>query len=304
VNPCWIAQPEVFPQASSNKKVPSRLPDFLAVGPPRTGTTWLYRVMQGHVGLPSVKETQFFAYNYHLGLDWYRWCFKQCSAALPVGELAPTYFDHAEARFRIVQAIPQCRIIVSLRDPVERAYSQYKVWSRAGLLKGQFDYLKQRARLAAHASYAVNLQAWQKLFGRAHVLVLLYDDLRQDPQGYLNSICNFLGIARIELEQSHGAGSPVNKSDTMPRNRWLAKMFRRLRDELIRRRLHRLARYFEDDTRLWQLVYTSRHPYPPLDAETEVRLRLLLRPEIELLELLLNRDLSAWKQATTRQMRD
>jgi hypothetical protein len=252
--------------------------------------------MRGTVALPSVKETQFFAYNYHLGLGWYRSCFNHCPQELPVGEIAPTYFDHPEARLRVAQAIPDCRIIVSLRDPVERAYSQYKVWLRAGLLKGPFDFLKQRMRLAAHASYGSNLQGWRTLFGEANLLVVLYDDLREDPQRYLDSVCTFIDSARIVLKRTPGASSRVNQSDTMPRSARLAVGFRKLRDELIRRRFHRMARRFEDGTRLWKLVCAGRRPFPPLDPETEARLRVLLKPEIEELELLLDRDLSAWKQ--------
>ncbi len=264
--------------ASRNgRKAGARLPDFIAAGPPRTGTTWLHRVMSGHVGLPLIKETQFFAYNYHLGLDWYRSCFNHCPDAVPVGELAPTYFDHPQAPARIAEVIPDCRIIVSLRDPVERAFSQYKAWFRAGLIEGSFDYAKQRAQLAAAAGYGSDLRAWRSLLGAASVLVVLYEDLRSDPPA------------------SPGAASPVNLSERMPRSMTVARLIRQLRDELIRRRRFRLARLFEPATPLWNFAFTGGRPFPRLDPVTEQHLRTPLKPEVEELESLLGRDLSAWK---------
>ncbi len=62
---------------------PLRLPDFIAVGPPRTATTWLDQVMRGHVGLPAgVKETQFFIFRYSQGIEWYAAHFRDCPANL------------------------------------------------------------------------------------------------------------------------------------------------------------------------------------------------------------------------------
>ncbi|HVN63485.1 MAG TPA: sulfotransferase domain-containing protein, partial [Candidatus Binataceae bacterium] len=76
----------------------SRLPDFIAVGPQRTGTTWLHKVLQGHTGLPrGIKETDFFLKNYSRGIDWYLEFFRGYPAELPIGEIDPNYFGTEEA---------------------------------------------------------------------------------------------------------------------------------------------------------------------------------------------------------------
>ena len=273
-----------------------RLPDFIAVGPPRTGTTWLHRMLTGHVGLPrAIKETQFFVWNYSLGLDWYRYYFRGAPRHLPLGEIAPTYFDHPEARERISAAIPRCRIVISLRDPVARVYSQYKAWHRAGLIEGPFDYARQCDQLGASSSYAFNIREWRKVFGADNVLVTFYDDLRSDPQAYLDSICPFIGIARIDLRNARGADDPINPSDTGPRSMRLARAAMRLRDELVRRRYPWLASLLWDGTFLFRLCLSGGPILPPLAPGIEATLRERLRPEIEDLEQLLGRDLSAWK---------
>jgi hypothetical protein len=272
-----------------------RLPDFIAVGPPRTGTTWLHRTLRNHVGLPSIKETQFFAYNHDLGVDWYRFYFRDCPRDLPMGEIAPTYFDHPQARTRIAEVIPDCRVICSLRDPVARAYSHYKAWHRAGLLEGSFESVVQRSWPALSANYASNLRGWRNIFGAANVLVVLYQDLRTDPQAYLDRVCEFVGIARIDLTTMPGATEPVNLSKEAPRSTILARTMLKLRDALIRRRYLRIARLFEAGTPAWKLFFAGGKPYAPLDPAFDAHLRHILRPEIEDLESLLGRDLSTWK---------
>src|SRR5216683_1959296 len=97
-----------------------RMPRFIAVGPQRTGTTWLHQVLAGHVGLPSIKETDYFSKHYARGLEWYLEFFRNCPVTLPLAEIDPNYFGIAEACDRIATDIPDCKIIVSLRDPVDR----------------------------------------------------------------------------------------------------------------------------------------------------------------------------------------
>src|ERR1700691_4567202 len=117
-----------------------RLPDFLAVGPARTGTTWLHGVLFQRASLPKgTKETHYFDWFYDKGLDWYRAYFAECSPDRPVGEVAPTYFQKPEVRERIARVMPNCRIICSLRDPVERAYSLYRVFIREGETRLGFE---------------------------------------------------------------------------------------------------------------------------------------------------------------------
>ena len=112
-----------------------KLPDFIAVGPPRTGTTWLDEVLRGHVSLPeNIKETHFFTANFPNGLGWYEDHFRSSAAGRPIGEVCASYFTSAEARGRIADSIPRCAIICTLRDPVARLYSQYCFMRTVGRL--------------------------------------------------------------------------------------------------------------------------------------------------------------------------
>jgi hypothetical protein len=190
--------------------------------------------------------------------------------------------------------IPDCRIICTFREPVERAYSHYKlmrhnVWTRAG-----FEEVVNSSReIAEMNQYALNLTGWQQTFGGNKVLVCLYDDLERDPQGYLDAVCNFIGIAPFSLSRV-AASARFNSFPAAPRNRRLAQNARHVRDWLRARRAHRLDRLL-DLMGLWALCFDGGEVFPALDSELETRLKQRFLPEVEALEQLIGRDLSAWK---------
>jgi Sulfotransferase domain len=272
-----------------------RLPDFIAVGVGRSGTTWLHRVLTGHVGLPKgIKETDFFLRNYARGIDWYYAFFRHCAPDQPIAEICPTYFSSAQARSRIKLHIPDCRIICTFREPVERAYSHYKlmrhnVWTRLSFAEAVDRYQE----IAEMNRYAFHLQAWQDTFGSERVLTCLYDDLESDPQGYLDQVCGFIGVAPFRLDQGI-AGSRVNSFVTAPRNRRLAQNARHLWDWLRARRAYRVVQLL-DHAGVWRFCFEGGEEFTELDPALEARLKERFRPEVEALEQLIGRDLSSWK---------
>ena len=127
-----------------------RLPDFIGIGPPRTATTWLHEVLSGHVGLPEgVKETDFFVWNYDKGLEWYAAHFRNCPSNRPIGEFSPNNFAGAQARERIARDIPGCKIICTLREPVERTYSHYRKMREGEYFSGSFEECLEKSALLA-----------------------------------------------------------------------------------------------------------------------------------------------------------
>ena len=280
-----------------------RLPEFIAVGPPRTGTTWLDRVLIGHVGLPKgIKETQFFSWYYDYGLDWYQAHFRDCAPDQPIGEIATTYFDSSIARVRIKQDIPQCRIICTLRDPVPRLFSHYRQLRREGFLGNvTLEQAIESHRkwdgpgnMFSVSRYAENVRAWQGKFGVDHVLVVLYDDLDADPQAYLDRITSFIGIPVIDLSKSAVGGGKINEMNEAPKSYKLARRARELREWLRQRKVYFISERCDP---LWNFCFGRGETFPPADPRVEASLRDYFRPEVEALETLLNRDLTRWKQS-------
>ena len=158
-----------------------RLPSFIHVGPSRTGTTWLHEVLTGYVGLPSVKETRFFDQRYDRGIQWYCNLFGDYPADAPAGEMGPAYFANALAREKIKGLIPDCKIIVTFREPAARLHSLYRLLRTMRLpVNDTFDgyWRLQIACGADLCSYATQLKRWQAAFGTPRVLVLFYEDLK------------------------------------------------------------------------------------------------------------------------------
>jgi hypothetical protein len=274
----------------------SRLPDFICVGPQRTGTTWLHEVMKPHLGLPrGTKETDFFLKNYANRMEWYREYFRGYPSEMLLGEVDPNYFGEDVARARIAKDIPHSKIVVTLRDPVERAYSSYRVMRRDAWTRVGFEETVATNRIIRESSrYAHHLANWQRSFGKDRVLACLYDDLEESPQRFLDTICDFIGAHHIKVEGSAIASERVNTVTRAPRNRKLAQNARNARDWMRRHRWHRTAELFEH-AGVWKFCFGGGEEFGALDPEIDARLRVRFRPEVEALEGLLGRDLSAWK---------
>jgi LPS sulfotransferase NodH len=277
-----------------------RWPDFIGVGPPRTATTWLHQVLAGRVGLPHErKETEFFTRNYGHGIDWYLDYFRHCDPGLPMGEFSPMYFASDPARERIARHIPGCKIICSLRDPVERVWSQWRlmvrqVWTRAPFV----DAIERHRELRESSRYGTHLQKWLETFGRERVLVLIYDDLERDPQAFVDQVTDFIGIARIDLAGSPVARTRVHVVPVAPKSPKLARNARNVIRWLNDRRYHRLAAVIRGSA-VWRFCFERGEEFRPPSPEDDAAVRARFRPEVELVERLIGRDLTAWKEGRT-----
>lgn len=274
-----------------------RLPDFLGVGPPRTGTTWLHTALSGHVGLPQgLKETDFFVHHYNKGLEWYSGYFRNCPLDRLIGEFSPNYFAGMQTRERIARHIPGCRIICTLRDPVERIYSSYRKLREEGHVSGSFEeFLEKRPDLLEWSNYASHVKAWQALLGTQNTLVLLQEDLKASPQNYLNGVCDFLRIPRIAVANSRAR--KVYAAPRLPRYPRLARMAVKVSDHL---QAH--GGYAYTVVNLLKKAGVrdflfSGPAFEPIRPETDARLRKLFLPEVVALEELLGRSLPSWKTA-------
>jgi sulfotransferase family protein len=203
------------------------LPDFLIAGAPKAGTTALHTALAAHPGLfmSAVKEPKFFltggppprgggpgdaqTYREHI---WRRADYEALFAAAPAGSLrgesTPFYLYDRGAQQRIRALIPAARLIVILRDPVERAHSNWThLWS-AGLEPiGDFPAAcaAEDDRVAAGwapfwhytrlGRYGEQLDHLFGLFPREQVFLLRYRDLVNSPAQTLDQICEFLGVA-------------------------------------------------------------------------------------------------------------
>src|SRR5579875_342430 len=204
------------------------MPDFLVIGAPKAGTTALHAALTRHPALymSPIKEPKFFltdgppptrggpgdalTYREHVWRrDRYEALFDGAPAGVLLGESTPLYLYDGDAMRRIRALIPHARLIAVLRDPVERAHSNWThLWS-AGLEPVR-DFVRacgeEDRRIAAGwapfwhytglGRYGEQLERLFTLFPRDQVLVLRYRHLVSQPAGTLDRICGFLGVEK------------------------------------------------------------------------------------------------------------
>ena len=272
------------------------IPSFFIIGPPRTGTTWLHDVLSKHALLPSPsKETRFFDTHFHRGLEWYRAHFARHTDNRPVGEIAPTYFASSDARERIAVTAPQARVVCIFRNPVDRIVSLYRIKRAYGMIPWTFEQAIVRdPELISSGLYATHLKAWLNAIGPERVLATVYDDLRDQPQAFINVLTQFVGISPFLLTTSQIRRVHGSESMTQPRSYYRARTANAVADWFKAQRLDRVVATLKNSP-LRRFVLGGGQAFADIPDDVSSTLCDVFRPEVEELELLLNRDLTSWK---------
>jgi hypothetical protein len=199
----------------------TRLPNFLHLGPGKSGSTWLHETLSLHpqVYLSDAKDLYFFSRYYERGSAWY---FAQFSAAGDeriVGEVCPDYLAAPLAPQRICETLgPDVHMMVSLRDPVERAFSSYLYAAKHGAAAATFRQTAvARPELIEEGRYGTQLLAFARLYPSDRLHVSLFDDLQSSPQGYLDEVTSWLGIDGYQIPEDRlEAALPASKARFVP----------------------------------------------------------------------------------------
>ncbi|MDD5279392.1 sulfotransferase [Acidithiobacillus sp.] len=285
-------------------------PNFYIVGAVKSGTTSLYAYLKQHpqVFLPNMKEPHYFTQAHprpeqdHLiqrvsSEREYQHLYRGSENFIRIGDASPSYLWCPEAAERIHKVRPDARIIVILRDPVQRAYAQYLMDHNEGVIDLPFlDALKQDwtrpdkgwgvSQLYLElGQYAAQISRYQQRFGTKNVHICLLEDLKKNPADVLKNICEFLeidpqAITHINLQSIHNAYR-------LPRGNWA----RTLASHPISRRIgeHFFPRRWGDY--IWRHIFLMKSHKPPMDAEALHFLKTFYEPEIQQLEKLLIRPL-------------
>lgn len=272
------------------------LPSFFIIGPPRTGTSWLHEVLRERIVLPdAVKETRFFDAHFERGIDWYRAHYRKSEGGEFLGEVAPTYFASPTAREHLLRTIPEARIVCIFRDPVERIFSHYRIKRAYGMIPWGFEEAIVRdPELVEASKYATHFKEWLSVFGPEQVVATLYEDLRDRPQSYVDGLADFTGMPRFALTAPEAMQVHSSKAMTLPRSYPLTRSATLTAEWCKARRLHSIV-WLVKSSPLRKLFLGGGPPFEQLPPKGASRLYEKFTPEVEELEALLNRDLSAWK---------
>jgi hypothetical protein len=235
------------------------VPDFVGIGGQRCGTTWLYAHLSRHpqVRFPAGKELQYWNSSPEGPEEWFE-LFPAAPPGVKQGEITPAYAILPEPVVaEIVAAAPDLRLILNIRNPMQRAWSAAMLFSARCQMDPKepsdawFADVVRSRQCVAKSTFSSTIGLWRRMFSAEQLLLVLYDDLVGDPSGVLRRVAVHLDI------------DPT--------------LYKRGQSELAQR----------------QGIVTSelRQPSPEVVAV----LRQVYAEEIDRLEPLLQRDLQHWR---------
>ena len=211
------------------------LPDFIIIGAMKCGTTSLYYDICEHpcTLAAAYDEIGFFDSNFHLGLNWYRSMFPRKKQIEDVrrrkgiaitGEDTPFYFWNPIAAKRIQKLLPNIKLISILRNPIDRAYSEYQDWSSREsnppsfetiieneiniqrkyprlITEENFDVFNQKNSHLLKGVYVDQLKIWAELFPKKQILTLSTENLNSEPIAVLKSVFKYLNLPDYKIKK-------------------------------------------------------------------------------------------------------
>ena len=241
LDPAWQEHPNnfsigrAFQMATSSIRI---LPDFIIIGSSKAGTWAIHNYLLQHPDIDySARNIHFFEYAYSNKISWYKSHFptklykslvesihkRKCL----MSEHTSTYLHHPLIPQRVKDSIPDVKLIVSLRNPIDRAYSNYHMFVRIGVEKRTFEdavfseikrieIIKENDNFQIknpnfsncvefnylrHGTYVDKLENWLKFFRREQFCIVENKDLSKNPQQVLDKIFEFLNVPHFKLRQ-------------------------------------------------------------------------------------------------------
>lgn len=290
------------------------LPNFIIVGAPKAGTTSLYHYLSEHpeVFMSDPKEVNYFSNEeieaqglYYQdfkakNLSEYQKLFVGADTQKAVGEGSVSYLFYPKTPGKIKAAIPDVKIIILLRNPVERGYSHYLMDYRMGLTDLSYEeivyktgkhknidlYYQQFVELGM---YYEQVKRYLDLFGEQQVKIYLQEDLRTESEKVISDLYEFLGIDASHMIDT----TKEHNSFSMPKNKFIHKLY-------VSHTIRFIVKTIFSNTlkEKFKNLFFERKKKPKLEKKLKEYLRELYSEDIKKLEQLIGRDLSAWYKET------
>ncbi len=200
------------------------LPDFLIIGAPKSGTWWLASRIRRHPRVFLARgehsgEVKYFTKYFHKPLSYYSDLFRGAGDRVK-GEKSPHYCTLAEDRIRYINDLmPDIRLILILRDPIERSWSE----AMAAMLRNthtRFEDLQEHELLTmldrVRIRYSVVIDRWLKFFGRDQFHICFFEDILSRPQSLLARVFRHIGVSEPGDYAPFQLREVVNKGKGIP----------------------------------------------------------------------------------------
>lgn len=275
-------------------------PTMIGIGAQKCASSWVHAALGIHpeICVSEPKEIDFFSYYFDRGYRWYEQHFEFGAEQSVRFEASPSYLHDPRTPHRVFAYNPAMKILLLLRDPVDRAYSNHL----HEVIKGHIGKISFAEGLANNPSYieqglyATHLTRWLSVFPRDQVLVLLAEDIAADPDAAAASVYAFAGVTpgfssqvvRERRNESDRARFPILRrllrgGGTTLRGLGLDESLAKLKKSSP------IARMMQANS------IDIRKELPPIDPVSRARLEAVFAPEIAALKRLLGRDVLPWK---------
>jgi hypothetical protein len=286
-------------------------PSFFIAGAPKAGTSALHSFLSAHpqVCMSRVKEPNYFSHDaiakqklYYesedvTSLNEYLQLFNCSDTAVIAGEGSVSYLFYPEVAQRIFDFNPDSKIIISLRQPVSRAFSHYQMDYSLGLVNADFDvilengaghpltgiYYQQYVQLG---DYSSQIKRYLDVFPAKQVFILLYEELAGDPELILRELSSFLGISN---DAGTGNLEKVNVTAAAKNS-----VIRKLYSSPAMRKFSNTLLSSGMKSKLREKLF-SKESLPVLSSYAAGKLRMHYKKDLPALQELTSRDFSLWQ---------
>lgn len=175
------------------------LPDFIHAGAQKAGSTWIYQALQEHpeVYMAEKEPVNYFDINYHRGREWYRGQFDGYMGENVVGDESPGYLKHPLAPERVAEILPDTKVVFCLRNPVERAFSQWwhaeSYWTNTHFGRNTHHHATADV-FVTPGYYNYHLSRWEEYFDPDQLKVTFFDDFVANNESFIQGIYEYIGV--------------------------------------------------------------------------------------------------------------
>jgi len=275
------------------------LPDFIIIGAPKAGTTWLARCLRQHPGvfLPQ-NEIQYWTNADDAVSAAYESHFAGAAPGQIIGERSNSYLIRPDVAAKISRHLPAAKLLALLRNPIDRAYSGYCMRLRNGQVTRDIDQFldPERSRcpeILDNSLYGKHIKTYLAHFTRDRMHFVIFDDIEARPAEALTELSAFLGIDPLteqmlvteKINSKEKLRFPPSLVRAMKRHRGLKALGGMVRETSLGRYLRK--------------VLPRSTSYPPLSDELRARLAAYFRADIDEASSIVGRDLRAWVADST-----
>jgi len=283
--------------------------DFIGIGTSKAGTTWVSEMLDAHpeICMSEPKEVNFFNEqdnyytnihnpNYDKDFSWYKKHFLHWRTGQIIGEFTPKYLPDMKAPLRIKNAFPDVKLIVCLRNPVERAFSQYNFikYFKKKEIRSFEEVIRKEPQYIEKGLYCKHLNRYFQYFNKHQFHIIWFEDIKNHPDEVLKSLFRFLGTD--ETFKPLNAHKKINAA-RQSRFHQIPQLMDKFTNVLTHNKLSFIIKAIKK-TGVHTVVKKAnvqKITYLPMPAEARHFLRQQFAEDIAGLEKLLNKNLSHWK---------